>query len=101
MNMFNWEDGASGSEGPGSGGSTISPQFWIYWTVAAPLTALTLAGWALWWSFEKHRYDEHLEGNRQDTRVKIPPWWRRILETRHTLNPELAGPLGVAGGTRS
>ncbi|KAL4762135.1 Alpha/Beta hydrolase protein [Aspergillus foveolatus] len=89
MNMFNWEDGASDSEGPGSGGSTISPQFWIYWTVAAPLTALTLAGWALWWSFEKHRYDEHLEGDRQNSRVKIPPWWRRILENRDTLNPDL------------
>ncbi|KAL4746205.1 hypothetical protein BDW72DRAFT_197898 [Aspergillus terricola var. indicus] len=95
MNMFNWEDGASDPDSSGSGGSTISPQFWIYWTVAAPLTALTLAGWALWWSFEKHRYDEHLEGNKQNIRVKIPPWWRRILENRETLNPELAEPLGV------
>ncbi|KAL4815008.1 Alpha/Beta hydrolase protein [Aspergillus spinulosporus] len=95
MNMFNWEDGASDSGSSGSSGSTISPQFWIYWTVAAPLTALTLAGWALWWSFEKHRYDEHLGGNRQNTQVKIPPWWRRILENRETLNPEPADPLSA------
>ncbi|KAL4733645.1 Alpha/Beta hydrolase protein [Aspergillus similis] len=95
MNMFNWEDGASDSQSSDSDVSTISPQFWIYWTVAAPLTALTLAGWALWWSFEKHRYDEHLEGNRQNTRGKTPPWWRRILENREASNPELEYPLGV------
>ncbi|KAL4976884.1 Alpha/Beta hydrolase protein [Aspergillus desertorum] len=68
MNMFNWDNGASDAESVGSSGSTISPQLWIYWAVAAPLTALTLAGWALWWSFEKHRYDEHLEGTRESTR---------------------------------
>ncbi|KAE8399016.1 hypothetical protein BDV37DRAFT_275645 [Aspergillus pseudonomiae] len=25
-----------------------------------PLTAITLGGWALWWNFEKHRYDVHM-----------------------------------------
>ncbi|KAL4998506.1 Alpha/Beta hydrolase protein [Aspergillus recurvatus] len=94
MNMFNWDAGASDAESSDSGGSTISPQFWIYWAVAAPLTALTLAGWALWWSFEKHRYDEHLEGTRQHTRVKTPPWWRRILESREASSSELADPIG-------
>ncbi|KAL4903072.1 hypothetical protein BDW74DRAFT_169285 [Aspergillus multicolor] len=65
MNMFNWDDG-SGSSTADSDAATISPQFWIYWAVAAPLTAITLAGWALWWSFEKHRYDEQLEGTEQN-----------------------------------
>ncbi|RDW79100.1 uncharacterized protein DSM5745_05952 [Aspergillus mulundensis] len=94
MNMFNWDDGSDSATSE-SGGTTVSPQFWIYWAVAAPLTAITLAGWALWWSFEKHRYDEHLEGTEQNANVKTPPWWRRIMESRQILHPELADPLGA------
>ncbi|KAL6231382.1 hypothetical protein BDW75DRAFT_233667 [Aspergillus navahoensis] len=101
MNMFNWDAGAADAESSDSGGSTISPQFWIYWAVAAPLTALTLTGWALWWSFEKHRYDEHLEGTGQITRAKTPPWWRRILESRNSLSPDLSPKVRGAASARN
>ncbi|KAL2856817.1 hypothetical protein BJX68DRAFT_192049 [Aspergillus pseudodeflectus] len=80
MNMFNWEEAAS---------DTVSPRFWIYWVVAAPLTLLTLGGWALWWSFEKHRYDQHLEETvKHASEIKTPPWWRRLLKSDDGLGGE-------------
>lgn len=80
MNMFNWED--QGSD------RTVSSKFWIYWAVAAPLTVMTLGGWGLWWNFEKHRYDEHLESTvKRAGEVKPPPWWQRLLRVRETSRP--------------
>ncbi|KJK60870.1 hypothetical protein P875_00042816 [Aspergillus parasiticus SU-1] len=52
--MFDWKSA------PSDGSSAVSSQFWIYWATAVPLTAVTLGGWALWWNFEKHRYDVHI-----------------------------------------
>ncbi|KAL2808079.1 hypothetical protein BJX63DRAFT_52752 [Aspergillus granulosus] len=79
MNMFNWEDTSN----------TVSPRFWIYWVVAGPLTLLTLGGWALWWSFEKHRYDEHLEETvKHANEIKTAPWWRRLLKSDDALGGE-------------
>ncbi|KAL4944952.1 hypothetical protein BDV06DRAFT_209826 [Aspergillus oleicola] len=86
MEMFTWE--AAGSDGDGA---SVSPSFWIYWAVAAPLTAVTLCGWALWWSFEKNRYNEHLEGSvRSAGEVKTPPWWRRLLPRAEIGRPGLS-----------
>ncbi|KAL4864917.1 hypothetical protein BDV12DRAFT_158175 [Aspergillus spectabilis] len=81
MSMFNWEEGSTDTVGSDSNSPTISPRFWIYWAVSAPLTALTLGGWALWWSFEKHRYDEHLEDTvkRPEVNRKLS-WWRKMLQ---------------------
>lgn len=50
MNMFDWQ------QDPASG-SVVSPRFWIYWAVTVPLCFLTLSGWAIWWGYEKRRYD--------------------------------------------
>lgn len=98
MNMFNWED--QGSD------RTVSSKFWIYWAVAAPLTVMTLGGWGLWWNFEKHRYDEHLESTvKRAGEVKPPPWWQRLLRVRETSRPEKYDfptviPVDVQGNAR-
>lgn len=39
--MFNWQAGGTGSE------KTLSSKFWVYWAVAAPLTAAVMFGWYL------------------------------------------------------
>ncbi|KAE8164566.1 hypothetical protein BDV40DRAFT_298367 [Aspergillus tamarii] len=71
MNMFDWESG------PSDGNSTVSPQFWIYWATAVPLTAVTLGGWALWWNFEKHRYDVHIKEAVYRADKPYKSWWRK------------------------
>ncbi|KAL2846200.1 hypothetical protein BJY01DRAFT_175953 [Aspergillus pseudoustus] len=87
MNMFNWEEAAS---------DTVSPRFWIYWVVAGPLTLLTLGGWALWWSFEKNRYDKHLEETmKRANEIKPTPWWRRLLKSQDALGVEAQDELVV------
>ncbi|KAE8307786.1 hypothetical protein BDV41DRAFT_582053 [Aspergillus transmontanensis] len=71
MDMFDWKSA------PSDGSSAVSSQFWIYWATAVPLTAVTLGGWALWWNFEKHRYDVHITEavHRADRPYKS--WWRK------------------------
>ncbi|QMW34944.1 hypothetical protein F9C07_2280560 [Aspergillus flavus] len=71
MDMFDWKSA------PSDDSSAVSSQFWIYWATAVPLTAVTLGGWALWWNFEKHRYDVHITEavHRADRPYKS--WWRK------------------------
>lgn len=52
MNMFNWKFGQD---------SNVAKDFWIYWAVTIPLTIVTLSGWALWWNFEKRRFERDVE----------------------------------------
>jgi hypothetical protein len=40
MNMFDWQ--AQGDE------KVLSGNFWVYWAVTLPVTAIVLAVWALW-----------------------------------------------------
>ncbi|KAL5332953.1 hypothetical protein BJX70DRAFT_87948 [Aspergillus crustosus] len=88
MSMFNWEEDFSNTESSQSNSQTVSSRFWIYWAVSAPLTALTLGGWALWWSFEKHRYDEHLTDTlKQPENTTVLPWWRKVLHKEQGFNP--------------
>jgi glutamate-1-semialdehyde 2,1-aminomutase len=72
MSMFQWQPNGNGNgtEGAGGGGNNggdgggnavLSNNFWIYWAVAIPLTALTLIGWALWWQLELKKYDKLIE----------------------------------------
>ncbi|KAI1870654.1 uncharacterized protein JN550_005197 [Neoarthrinium moseri] len=56
MGMFDWQANSSGDDSQQSRHSAVSPDFWIYWAVAVPLTILTLAGWAFWWRVEKQRF---------------------------------------------
>ncbi|KAL2826665.1 pyridoxal phosphate-dependent transferase [Aspergillus cavernicola] len=82
MNMFNWEESSSDTSNTDTDDPTVSPRFWIYWAVSAPLTALTLAGWAIWWSFEKHRYDDQIQDTMKSAEeIRTPPWWRRLLKS--------------------
>ena len=47
MDMFDWSSRS---------GRVVEERFWVYWAVAVPLTAVTVAGWALWWYFELGRF---------------------------------------------
>jgi hypothetical protein len=58
MGMFSWQ--TSGTDESNSG-SRISPDFWIYWAVTVPLTIVTVSGWAIWWKFEKYRFDRDVQ----------------------------------------
>lgn len=59
MGMFNWTT----SRGDGS---SVSPDFWVYWAVTIPMTVITLAGWAVWWKFEKYRFERAMRLGTQD-----------------------------------
>lgn len=66
MGMFSWT--AIGGDGSGGGnGSSVSPDLWIYWAVAVPLTIVTLVGWAVWWKFEEYRYDRDIQRSQERT----------------------------------
>ncbi|KAB8256651.1 hypothetical protein BDV32DRAFT_153049 [Aspergillus pseudonomiae] len=71
MDMFDWKSA------PSDGSRAVSSQFWIYWATAVPLTAITLGGWALWWNFEKHRYDVHMREAVHRIDKPYRPWWRK------------------------
>jgi len=56
--MFDWQ--ASGDDLAARG--VVSSNFWVYWVVAAPLTAAILVGWRFWWKHQKRHYTaEYLE----------------------------------------
>lgn len=48
----------------------VSRYFWIYWAVAAPLTAFVLLIWRIWWTVEEKRYQAELLEAKQD--LKMP-----------------------------
>lgn len=54
MDMFKWQFPGSDAA---AGINRASPDFWIYWAVTIPLTIVTISGWAIWWKFEKYRFD--------------------------------------------
>lgn len=58
MGMFSWQS-TSGAEATSR--SSVSPDFWVYWAVTVPLTIVTLTGWAVWWKFEKYRFDRDVQ----------------------------------------
>jgi hypothetical protein len=51
--LFNWEPGTTSS---GEKEDVVNKRFWIYWAITAPLTFVTIVGWAIWWKFEMKRY---------------------------------------------
>lgn len=59
MDMFNWQSGSEMSS------SSVSSHFWIYWAVSIPLTIITLAGWGMWWSIEKRRWEQEVHAAMQ------------------------------------
>jgi hypothetical protein len=44
MSFFNYTPGTDGQEGKWS----VSENFWVYWAVAAPVTAVSIFMWFLW-----------------------------------------------------
>jgi hypothetical protein len=70
--MFNWQQDASL-------GPVVSPRFWVYWVVTIPLCLVTLGGWAIWWGYEKRRYDVDVAETllSADT-LDRPSWFNRL-----------------------
>lgn len=62
MTMFDWQ------APPGM--PKVSQDFWVYWVVAVPLTAIVLVGWRQWWAYEKRRIDKVL---RESSRLAQDP----------------------------
>src|SRR4051794_29438733 len=88
MNMLNWQYDVADS-GSKSGNTVVLSRFWIFWAVALPLTMLTILGWALWWSFEKNRYDIDIaETLRSAEQFGEHSWWRRLARKKHMQSDE-------------
>ncbi|KAI9740653.1 MAG: hypothetical protein M1818_004617 [Claussenomyces sp. TS43310] len=51
MTFFNFQD-------PNPDGTWVSPQFWIYWAVALPLTVLIVGWWYVWERRREKRYEQ-------------------------------------------
>ncbi len=49
MPMFEWDSG---------GKHTVNSKFWVYWVVSIPLTLIIIAGWRVWWHFQKNYYSD-------------------------------------------
>lgn len=47
MTFFNWQ----------SEGAVLSSQFWIYWAITIPLTAVIVAAWHVWERKRESRYE--------------------------------------------
>jgi hypothetical protein len=52
MSMFDWQASSDDS----GGHRVMSKNFWIYWVVSLPLTALILVGWRFWWKNQRMHY---------------------------------------------
>ena len=48
MPMFNWQ--------ADSGTAVVSPRFWVYWAITAPLTILVVLVWFIWIAFKDARH---------------------------------------------
>ena len=77
MGMFSWRstDGRDPT-------SRASPDFWIYWAVAVPLTIITIAGWATWWKIEMRRSDREARSVAQGS-------LKKVLDLRTSRYPEI------------
>lgn len=49
MTFFNFSPGS----GTQPGAWVVSPQIWVYFVVAVPLTLLTIAAWILWQRWQR------------------------------------------------
>ncbi|KAK2028983.1 hypothetical protein LX32DRAFT_682801 [Colletotrichum zoysiae] len=54
MSMFDWQGSSSTA---GDADRTVVPEFWVYWAVSVPLTLAVVAGWRVWWHFQKGYYE--------------------------------------------
>jgi len=53
MSMFDWQ---ASSDDDTSGHRVVAKDFWIYWVISIPLTALILVGWRFWWKTQRTHY---------------------------------------------
>lgn len=51
-NMFDWRADMD---------AVMSNNFWVFWAVALPLTAVTVLGWAAWWYYELGRFSQKIK----------------------------------------
>ena len=57
--MFDWQ---ASSDDDSSGHRVMAKNFWIYWVVSIPLTAIILVGWRFWWKNQRAHYEmEYLQ----------------------------------------
>lgn len=74
MGMFSWQSSKDVER------TSVSPDFWVYWAVTVPLTIITLTGWAVWWKFEKYRFDRDVphvtqqQARQRSLGEKVLPW---------------------------
>jgi len=63
----------------GSGRWALSGEFWLYWVVVLPLTALTLTLWYAWQRDRARREERSQVGNVdvQQVGAPVPNPWRR------------------------
>ena len=76
MTMFSWDDVGSGDSSGQPPTSYVTGKFWIFWTVAVPLTAITMAGWYLWFRFANSHWMKELSStaNIDESSGLIPPF---------------------------
>jgi glutamate-1-semialdehyde 2,1-aminomutase len=72
--LFNWEPGTTDSGGEVD---VVNDKFWIYWAISAPLTVITITGWAIWWRIEMNRYPK----DPSDEAVPPAGFAAQIMET--------------------
>ncbi|KAI3323571.1 hypothetical protein HD806DRAFT_497218 [Xylariaceae sp. AK1471] len=63
MSMFDWQ-ASTGSPGESV---VLVPDFWIYWVISVPLTLAILAGWRVWWRFEKRALQSEYSVDRKSS----------------------------------
>lgn len=80
MSMFDWlepedvsgDDKGSGSDSKGSGNGkavhAFTRLFWIYWSLAIPLTLFTLCMWRAWWVVQDRYFRRHLSQDLSEER---------------------------------
>lgn len=62
MSMFDWN--------ADDGSSVLTPRFWIFWAIAAPLTLLIIIGWFVWFYQERSLFQAQLRQVKESLQKK-------------------------------
>ena len=68
MSMFDWQASSQDSLSLDTDKKTkvVASDFWIYWAVTVPVTLVVLAGWCIWWYYQKAYYLRKYPQAKQD-----------------------------------
>jgi len=66
--MFDWQASSQDSLSLDTDKKTkvVASDFWIYWAVTVPVTLVVLAGWRIWWYYQKAYYLRKYPQAKQD-----------------------------------